>query len=154
MLLETIQAAQGPCLVAYQFDFEREMICEALRKEKYRIATINGGTKAAASLKAVENWNADKLDVLVCQCQSVSHGVNLHKGSGRNVIWYGLTDLPEVYSQFNGRLYRPGIEEPVVVTHLLTEGTLDADIEARLSDKAAREKSMLDYLRDQLKKGN
>lgn len=154
MLLETIQAAQGPCLVAYQFDFEREMICGALRKEKYRIATINGATKAAASLKAVEDWNEDRLDVLVCQCQSVSHGINLHKGSGRNVIWYGLTDLPEVYSQFNGRLYRPGIEEPVVVTHLLTEGTLDADIEARLSDKAAREKSMLDYLRDQLKKGN
>jgi len=148
LLMETLEALQAPALVAYQYQWEHDAIMARLQ-DKLLVESINGQTKSKDAAIAVKNWNAGKLDVLLCQPQGVSHGVNLQYGPGRDIIWYGLTDLPEVYQQFNGRIYRPGVTSGVTVHHLLVKSTVEQSIAARLADKAAGEKGMLDYLRDE-----
>jgi len=151
LLMETIEAAQAPCLVSYQYQWEAVAIRELLKKAKLKSAVIQGGTKATQAKKYVDQWNEDKLDVLLCQPQGVSHGINLQYGSGRDVIWFGLTDIPEVYEQFNGRIYRPGVTSNVRVHHLIAEGTVESQILARLQDRAAGQQGMLNWLRDRLR---
>lgn len=147
LLMETIDCCQSPCLVAYQYQWECEAISALLKKAKYKFATINGSTDTKQSASAVKRWNEGKLDVLLCQPQGVSHGLNLQHGPGRDIIWFGLTDLPEVYEQFNGRVYRPGVSSGVRVHQLLVKGTVDPLIAKRLEGKAEGQKSMLDFLK-------
>lgn len=52
------------------------------------------------------------------------------------MIWYGLTWSLELYQQTNARLWRQGQSAAtVVIHHILTEGTIDAQIMAALSKK-------------------
>jgi len=149
LLVETIEALQAPALVAYQYQWEHDAILE--RTKKLSVSSINGQTKPKDAALAVKNWNAGKLDVLLCQPQGVSHGVNLQYGPGRDIIWFGLTDLPEVYEQFNGRVYRPGVTSGVTVHHLLVKKTVDQSVLDRLQDKSVKQQSMLNFLRDEYK---
>jgi len=151
LLMETLEALQAPALVAYQYQWEHDEILKRLRAAKLVVSSINGQTKGKDAVLAVRNWNDGKLDVLLCQPQGVSHGVNLQYGPGRDIIWFGLTDLPEVYEQFNGRIYRPGVTSGVTVHHLVVRNTVEQIISARLETKSAGQKSMLDYLREEYK---
>jgi SNF2 family DNA or RNA helicase len=145
LLLETLDAC-GPAIVAYQYQWEHDAILALLKGRK--VASMNGQTKSAQAAKAMEQWNAGKLDVLLAQPQGVSHGTNLQKGPGRDILWFGLTDIPEIYEQFNGRVHRQGVGGEVRIHHLLVKGTVDAAIEQRLRDKSVAQKSMLRFLRD------
>ncbi len=151
LLMETLEALQAPALVAYQYQWEHDAIGELLDKAKLEFASINGQTKSKEAIGAVDRWNNGELDVLLAQPQGVSHGVNLQYGPGRDIIWFGLTDLPEVHVQFNGRIYRPGVGSCVTVHRLLVKSTVDQLVARRLADKAAGEVSMLNYLRDEYK---
>ncbi len=152
LLEETLDCLQAPALVAYQYQWEADEISRRLKAAKLRFRLISGGTKKADARAAVSQWNEGKLDVLLAQPQGLSHGINLQHGPGRDIIWYGLTDQPEVFAQFNGRIFRPGVAGTVTVHLLAARGTVDAAIYRRLSDKAEAEKSMLDFLRDEYKR--
>ena len=68
--------------------------------------------------KDVEDWNAGKVEILLCHPASCGHGLNLQAG-GHIIVWYGLTWSLELYQQANARLPRPGQKESVIIHHIV-----------------------------------
>jgi SNF2 family DNA or RNA helicase len=69
-------------------------------------------------------WNEGKTRLLVAHPASAGYGLNLQEG-GRTVVWYSLPWSLELYQQANARLYRQGQTRPVIINHLIADGTAD-----------------------------
>ena len=131
-----------PLLVLYQFwhDLER------LEKRFGKRPAMNSETKSFRPI--VDDWNADRIPLLFAQPQSMSHGLNMQKGSGRDVIFFGLTDNLDVYEQAYKRVYRQGVDSRVRVHRILARRTVDSMIRNRIDRKAGYQKSILDALKE------
>jgi SNF2 family DNA or RNA helicase len=77
----------------------------------------------------------------------VGYGLNLQEG-GHVIVWYGLTWSLELYQQANARLYRQGQEKPVIVHHLITEGTVDEQVMKALQSKDTSQRALLEALKE------
>ena len=64
------------------------------------------------------------------------------------IVWYGLTWSLELYQQANARLYRQGQEKPVIIHHLIAEGTADEEVMAALQNKDASQAALLAALKE------
>lgn len=122
-----------PILVAYSYKFD--------------VAKIKKRFKHAVTLeddpRAVKNWNAGKIGMLIVHPASAGHGLNLQHG-GYIAVWYGLPWSLEWYMQFNKRLHRPGQRaERVLIYHLLARGTVDERVMAALVEKTAQQESVI-----------
>lgn len=133
-----------PLLVAYQFKHD----LQRLRKRfGARTPYIGGGVKTATVDKLVADWNESRLPLLLCQPQSMSHGLNM-QGGGNDVAFFGLPDQVDCYDQLIKRVYRQGVSGSVRVHRFLTRGTVDSAMAARTKKKQGNQKKMLDYLND------
>ena len=81
----------------------------------------------------------------MCNCLSVSHGLNLQKG-GHNIVWFSLTYSYEHYSQLIGRLHRQGQKNKVHNHILIAENTIDELVLAKLNAKKDGQQAFLDAL--------
>ena len=81
---------------------------------------------------------------------SAGHGLNLQAG-GSTLIWYGLTWSLELYQQTNARLWRQGQTNPVVIHHIITQGTIDEDILAALKRKDKTQTALINAVKANLK---
>lgn len=122
-----------PILVAYSYKFD--------------VAKIKKRFKQAVTLeddpKAVKNWNAGKIQMLIVHPASAGHGLNLQHG-GYIAVWYGLPWSLEWYMQFNKRLHRPGQKaDRVLIYHLLARGTVDERVLAALVEKTAEQENVI-----------
>lgn len=136
-----------PVLVFYQFwhDLGR------LRDRFGDCPAVNSKTKDLGEI--VTAWNAGEIPILFAQPQSMSHGLNMQSGPGRDVIFFGLTDSLDVYQQAYKRVYRQGVGSSVRVHRILTRGTVDETIANRLDGKDGYQQSILDALKTDLTNG-
>ncbi|WP_416354167.1 SNF2-related protein [Agrilactobacillus fermenti] len=132
-----IEEAQGqPVLVFYNFKHDLSRIQKAFPEAK--VLDVKSGD--------VEKWNQGKIPILLVQPQSAGHGLNLQQG-GHIIVWFSLTWSLEYYQQANARLDRQGQTQPVIVHHLVTEGTIDEDVMKVLSGKAKNQNELLQALK-------
>jgi SNF2 family DNA or RNA helicase len=99
------------------------------------------------SSKLIRQWNNGELDILVVHPASLSHGVNMQSGPGRDLIWMGLTDSLELFMQLNKRLHRQGVVGQVRIHKIIAKDTVDMINKKRLDDKEATQQSLLDALK-------
>ena len=130
-----------PALIAYQFDHDLERIEAKLGK----LPVINGKTKPKELQESIDAFNAGRTH-LVVQPQACSHGLNLQQ-SANDVIWYGLTDQPEVYEQLNRRIYRQGVSGQVRIHRLLVRNTVEEMMLARITDKGLSQTKLIEALK-------
>lgn len=136
-----------PLLVAYQVDHDYERIEESLG----RLPAIRSGVSRKRQSEYIQTWNQSKLPMLVVQPQSLSHGVNLQFG-GSDVCWFGPTDQPEIYYQFNKRIHRSGQTKPVFIHLILARNTIDEAIISRIEAKGSRQEWLLGALKEYKRK--
>ena len=86
--------------------------------------------------KAIERWNAGKIELLLIHPKSAGHGLNLQHG-GCKMVFVSLPWSLELYEQTVGRLHRSGQTHDVWVYLLLTNKTIDERIWGALKDKRA-----------------
>jgi len=86
--------------------------------------------------RAIERWNAGKIELLLVHPKSAGHGLNLQHG-GCHIVFVSLPWSLELYEQTVGRLHRSGQPHAVWVYVMLTEKTIDERIWASLHDKRA-----------------
>ena len=86
--------------------------------------------------KAIERWNAGKVELLLIHPKSAGHGLNLQHG-GNKMVFVSLPWSLELYEQTVGRLHRSGQKHDVWVYLLLTNKTIDLRIWDALKDKRA-----------------
>lgn len=133
VLEDLIEAANGsPLLVAYWFTHDRERIVSRFPQARE--------LKTSADIEA---WNQGEKTLGLIHPASAGHGLNLQSG-GHLLVWFSLTWSLELYQQTNARLYRQGQTEPVTITHLVTEGTLDETVLKALDAKDATQAALID----------
>ncbi|AUT06236.1 Putative protein p41 [Streptococcus parauberis] len=135
-LEDIVEDSQGqPILVFYQYKHDLERL-----KKKF---------PQAEELTTVDKWNSGKIPMLLCHPQSAGHGLNLQKG-GHIIVWFGLTWSLEYYQQANARLDRQGQTEPVIIHHLVAEGTVDEKVLSILQGKEKNQNALLEAVKAQL----
>ncbi|MDK8566148.1 DEAD/DEAH box helicase, partial [Winkia sp. UMB3164A] len=133
VLEDLIEAANGsPLLVAYWFTHDRERIVSRFPQARE--------LKTSADIEA---WNQGEITLGLIHPASAGHGLNLQSG-GHLLVWFSLTWSLELYQQTNARLYRQGQSEPVTITHLVAEGTLDETVLKALDAKDATQAALID----------
>lgn len=142
-IADLVEELQGkPALIAFQFKHDRER----LRKVWPKAPSIDGSVSAKQADKTIDDWNAGRLPVLLVQPQSLSHGINMQSGPGRDIIWMGLQDSLETYLQLNARIYRQGVTGQVRIHRVLANKTVDLAIRDRIESKDQNQNTLLEAL--------
>ena len=98
--------------------------------------------------RAIERWNAGKIEMLLVHPKSAGHGLNLQVG-GNKIVFVSLPWSLELFEQTIGRLHRSGQTKPVWCYALLSNKTIDWTIWERLKDK----RDLSDIALEELKNG-
>lgn len=134
-LEDIVEAAGEPVLVAYAFRHELEQI-----RSRFPDARLLDKDSDIA------DWNRGRISIGLFHPASLGVGVNLQQG-GRILAWYGLTFSILDYQQSVSRLWRQGQERPVIVQHIICEGTIDERIKEILERKDTSQKGLLDAVK-------
>lgn len=138
-LEDIIESANGkPILVAYWFRHDLECI-----KKRFDVREIK-------TAKDIADWNNGSIPIAVIHPASAGHGLNLQQG-GSALVWFGITWSLELYQQTNARLWRQGQNaETVVITHIVTKGTIDERILKALKMKDTSQSALIDAVKANL----
>lgn len=137
-LAEIVDTSESPVLVFYSF--------------RHDLEAIRARIKDARMLERPEDirdWNDGKVKVLLAHPASVGYGLNLQEG-GNVIVWYGLTWSLELYQQANARLHRQGQTKPVIIHHLIAEGTVDEQVMKALKAKDTSQSALLTALKERI----
>lgn len=135
-LEEIIDATGEPVLVFYSYKHDLEAIRSRIK-----------GARILEGPEDIADWNDGKVQVLLAHPASVGYGLNLQEG-GHIIVWYGLTWSLELYQQANARLYRQGQDKPVIIHHLVAEGTADEQVMHALQHKDMSQAALLEALKE------
>ena len=105
-------------LLFYAFIEEREWILEKLKKEGITFTDVKNKS-------FMQKWNDREVDVLILQPMSASHGLNLHLGGARIMVWSSLPFDSELFLQANARLMRQGQKRGVQIHSFVAGGTVE-----------------------------
>ena len=144
-LVEALRERGKSALVFYQFQHDLDRILKMLSGMP-RITTY-----VLDSPDVIDAWNCGEVDILLAHPASASYGLNLQAG-GSHIIWFGLTWNYEQYVQANARLHRQGQKDTVIVHHLVSQGTRDADVMKALDHKDQAQQYVLESLKARIRK--
>ncbi len=134
-----IESMNGkPLLVAYWYKHDLQRI-----KKRFDVREIKTG-------KDIADWNKGKIPIALIHPASAGHGLNLQQG-GSTLVWFGLTWSLELYQQTNGRLYRQGQKNTVVIQHIVTKGSIDEQILKALERKNKTQQDLIETVKANLK---
>ncbi len=143
--MELIEQLHGQhVLVYYNFQHDRDRLLQAIADSRLRVCCYKDA-------KDEDAWNAGKIDILLAHPASTAYGLNLQNG-GHHIIWFGLNWSLELYQQANKRLHRQGQMYPVIVHHLICQGTRDEDLAAAIQYKDKAQEYVLKSLRARIEK--
>lgn len=149
-LVEELQGS--PVLITY--NFEEDYL--RLKNEFPNARIITPGAKPAEIQSAEDDWNNNKIEILVAHTTRFSHGLNLQFGRGHQIILYGLTYNADTYEQLIRRFERQGAKFKEVIIHrLIAKDTIHEAIVDSLDTKLQNSNSFLLALkkyRDNLEK--
>lgn len=138
-LEDIIESMNGkPLLVAYWYKHDLQRI-----KKRFDVREIKTG-------KDIADWNKGKIPIALIHPASAGHGLNLQQG-GSTLVWFGLTWSLELYQQTNGRLYRQGQKNTVVIQHIVTKGSIDEQILKALERKNKTQEDLIETVKANLK---
>ena len=145
-LEDILEAATSPVLVCYWFKHDLKRISERLEALGITYAEIRDPA-------SIRRWNAGELQVGLIHPAAAGHGLNLQQG-GHTMVWFGLTWSLELYEQCIARLWRQGQQSrTVVVTHIVTERTIDEQILRALDAKSQTQEALIAAVKAELQKG-
>ena len=138
-LSDLLESTEEPVLVFYAYKHELERLCKTFA----HLSPIH----FQGEPEILERWNAGQIRLLLCHPASVAYGLNMQQG-GRTIVWYTLTWNLELYQQANARLYRQGQERPVLLYHIVAEGTLDERVMDALRGKGDCQSALLQRINE------
>lgn len=142
-LEEIIESANGKSvLLFYNYKHDLERIEKKFRALKP--VRLNNSEDIAA-------WNRGEIQLYLAHPASAGHGLNLQQG-GDYIVWFGPTWSLELYQQANARLHRQGRTRPVIITHIVAEGTIDGDIIKALGGKESKQDALMEAVKARISK--
>ena len=142
-LEDILEAATSPVLVCFWFKHDLKRISERLDALGITYAEIRDPA-------SIRRWNAGELQVGLIHPAAAGHGLNLQQG-GHTMVWFGLTWSLELYEQCIARLWRQGQQDQtVVVTHIVTERTIDEQILRALDAKSQTQEALISAVKAEI----
>lgn len=146
VLEDIIEGANGkPVMVFYNFKHSLSRIQTRFPKTKILRKGKDGS-------QDIEDWNNDKIPLLLLHPKSAGHGLNLQGSSCQTVVWYDQIWSLEEDQQANARVHRQGQTRRIVVMRLVAEGTIDEDAVEALERKAAGQDALMDAVKARIEK--
>ena len=134
-----------PLLVGYWFKHDYERIAQRLKEIGIPFERLDSET-------SIQRWNAGKIQVGLAHPASTGHGLNLQEG-GNTLCWFSPTWSLELYMQMNARLFRQGQKsETVVITHIVTKGTVDSRVLKALAEKDRIQEALIDAVKAEVQR--
>lgn len=132
-ICDVVDQQTSPVLLVYDY---REQLDE-LRLRYPDAPVLGSGTTRKVAAKAVEDWNARRLRVLIAHPAAFSHGLNLQFG-GHVVCWCSLPWSLDHFDQTIMRLAREGQTAPETISYAtVAVDTVEEDtVYPRLTFKA------------------
>lgn len=112
-----------------------------------KASSINSRTKPETVSHTIQAWNQGRITHLLVHPQSLSHGVNMQAGPGRDIVWVEPPNIGEAFTQLNCRIWRQGVTGTVRIHLLVARDTVDELARDRLNGKISDQESLLDSLR-------
>lgn len=132
VLREIIEQTNEKLLIFAPLTSVLNLLYSDLSKD-YSVELING---QVSSNKRSEIFAAFQREanprIIVADPRTMAHGLTLTAAS--TIVWYGPTDQPEVYTQANGRINRPGQTKSMLIVRLAATNT-EREIFKRLDNK-------------------
>lgn len=144
------EVEQTPLIVAVPYIHAMHALSDKLRLQGFKVELIYGDTAQTRRGEIVRDFQAGKVDFLLCHPKTLAHGVTLTRSS--TVVWYGpMYDL-ELYAQLNDRIFRFGqTGQPLIVEFGSTP--IEKRIYAALRGKEALSGSYLELFGGITKEG-
>jgi SNF2 family DNA or RNA helicase len=138
------ESAGKPVLVAYQFQHDAHKI-----KRRFPDAVwVSSKTSEKEFNQALDDWNNDKLSMIIGHPASMGHGIDRLQHNGHTLVWYGVCWSLDLYDQTNARLWRQGQNQPVIIHRLLIQDTVDEAVKLAIESKTTDEISMRKAIED------
>lgn len=138
----------GNCIIAYNFQYERE----DLQSIFPNAPAIDGTTTDVQDTENIKKWNLKQIPILLYNPASDPHGLNLQLG-GNQILWYSLTWNLEQFLQLIDRLYRQRQDKTVFIHSIVFRNTVDEVMSTALNRKEATQNSLLNDLKTYRKEG-
>ena len=144
-LLDVIEDSDGPLIVVYQYQHDRERIFAALEERNKNNLRDPVRSRALKTTQDEDDWNAGKIDVLVLHPASAGHGLNLHKSGARRIVHFSMNPDLDQYLQVNARLFggHRGKGRQGVLMHLVADNTIDVQILEMLQSKGKTQDQLM-----------
>lgn len=126
------------------------LVFYAYKHDKERLKAFFKTARDLNTSQDITDWNAGKVPVALAHPASAGHGLNLQAG-GHIIIWFGIPWSLELYQQANGRLYRQGQNQAVIIHHIVTAGTIDEDVIKALDRKDTGQAALLEAVKAKIK---
>lgn len=122
-----VRRRTGPCVIFCKYRPEIELLEEGLA-ELGSVAVIRGSVKKKDRAAIVRDFQAGKIDILICQVKTGGVGIDLYRSN--YAICYSLTHSRIDFEQLTRRVQRRGQKRAVRLFLLYVPGTVDEDIMA------------------------
>lgn len=134
-ILSELHGAQ--VVVFYQFEEQLDQL-----KKRYgkRLWTLNPAN--------VDRWERGEGEILALHPKSASHGLNLHLGGCRYMVFLTTPWSGGQYRQCYARIYRRGQKHKVVLMFIEAEDTIDLKVFAAQKAKARGAHALLEAMRE------
>lgn len=140
-ICNVVDTQTSPVLLVYDY---REQLDE-LRRRYPGAPVLGSGTTRKVAAKAVDDWNAGRLRVLIAHPAAFSHGLNLQFG-GHIVCWCSLPWSLDFWEQTIMRLAREGQKAPETISYatVAVDTVEDETVYPRLTLKAEVQDAVFD----------
>ena len=142
---EIIEQTEDKLLIFAPLTSVINLLYNDLRKD-YSVEMVNGEVSSGKRSEIFRAFQQERDPrILVADPRTMAHGLTLTKAA--TIIWYGPTDMPEIYTQANGRINRPGQTKNMLIVRLAAT-SLEREIFKRLDNKETMQGAVLDLIRN------
>lgn len=133
-------------VVFFNWTHQRDELVREFEKRGLTFVVVDGNVSDNDRARAVADFQAGFYRVFLAHPQSAAHGLTLVKGTG--TIWASPTYNLEHFLQGNRRIYRAGQTEKTETIVVIASGTIEEKVLERLTEKDAKQSSLLEILKD------
>ena len=142
-LTDVLEQAPSKSLIFCPLTSVINIIYKNINK-RWSTAIVNGEVTQNQRSEIFRSFQEGDLRIIIADPSTMAHGLDLY--AARTVIWFGVTEKPELYAQANARAHRPGQKFPVTVVQLVSN-PLEREIFRRLENNLALQGALLDLVK-------
>lgn len=146
-LLDLLEDTSGKVIIFYHFIEEANLIQEALKREKYKFASIQGGQDINERTSQVKKFGREKS--IKCAVVQQSAGAEGWDGSVANVgVFFSPVASPKTRKQCSGRIHRKGQKNSCLVVDLVLKHSIDGRVLKNRGERFNFVKETMEYIQE------